>query len=166
MRRFGGSAEFLDLISKIRQQAPTAAIRSNLIVGFPGETDADFAELCEFVSAAQLDAIGIFGYSDENDTEAETFTDKHTSAEINRRVDYITSLVDEVVSQRAEDRVGSETEFLVESVGAEIEGRVQWQGPEVDGTTRLISKGSFKVGDMLNVRITDTEGADLIAEVV
>lgn len=166
MRRFGGSTEFLDLISKIRQQAPTAAIRSNLIVGFPGETDADFAELCEFVSAAQLDAIGIFGYSDENDTEAETFTDKHTSAEINRRVDYITSLVDEVVSQRAEDRIGSETEFLVESVGAEIEGRVQWQGPEVDGTTRLISKGGFKVGDMLNVRITDTEGADLIAEVV
>jgi hypothetical protein len=55
---------------------------------------------------------------------------------------------------------------LVESVGAEIEGRVQWQGPEVDGTTRLISQGSFKVGDMLNVRITDTEGADLIAEVV
>jgi ribosomal protein S12 methylthiotransferase len=164
MRRFGGSTEFLELISQIRQQAPSAAIRSNLIVGFPGESEADFAELCEFVSAAQLDAIGIFGYSDENDTEAETFTDKLPTAEINRRVDYITSLVDEVVSQRAEDRVGSETEFLVESIGNEIEGRVMWQGPEVDGTTRLVTKEVLKVGDLLKVRIVDTEGADLIAE--
>jgi ribosomal protein S12 methylthiotransferase len=164
MRRFGGSTEFLELISQIRQQAPAAAIRSNLIVGFPGESEADFAELCEFVSASQLDAIGIFGYSDENDTEAETFTDKLPTAEINRRVDYITSLVDEVVSQRAEDRVGSETEFLVESTGNEIEGRVMWQGPEVDGTTRLITQEMLQVGDILKVRIVDTEGADLIAE--
>lgn len=166
MRRFGGSAQFLELIRTIREIVPTAAIRSNLIVGFPGETEADFEELCEFVTAAGLDAIGIFGYSDETDTEAELFTGKLPQAEIDRRVDVITSLVDEMVSQAAEDRIGSITEFLVESLDPEVEGRCVWQGPEVDGTTLLQTPGDYRIGQLLQVKIVASVGADLIAELV
>ena len=72
MRRFGDTDRFLDLLAQIRAGDPTAAVRSNVIVGFPGETEADVAELERFLSAARLDAVGVFGYSDEDGTEAET----------------------------------------------------------------------------------------------
>ncbi|MEY3407433.1 MAG: hypothetical protein RL038_494, partial [Actinomycetota bacterium] len=165
MRRFGGSNEFLELINQIRNASPDASIRSNLIAGFPGESEADFDELCDFVSNANLDAVGVFGYSDEGDTEAETFSDKLPQAEINRRVEYLTSLVDEMVAQRAEDRIGSETEFMVESVGETIEGRTIWQGPDVDGTTSLRATAGLQIGDIRRVRIVASEGADLVAEI-
>ena len=117
------------------------------------------------MSNANLDAVGVFGYSDEGDTEAETFSDKLPQAEINRRVEYLTSLVDEMVAQRAEDRIGSETEFMVESVGETIEGRTIWQGPDVDGTTSLRATAGLQIGDIRRVRIVASEGADLVAEI-
>jgi tRNA A37 methylthiotransferase MiaB len=70
MRRFGDSEKFLHLITQIRALSPEAGIRSNFIVGFPGETQEDFDLLAEFITKAELDAIGIFGYSDEDKTEA------------------------------------------------------------------------------------------------
>ena len=75
MRRFGDRARFTDLIERIRQLAPDAGVRSNFIVGFPGETAEDLRELELFLNEARLDAIGIFGYSDEDGTEAATFAD-------------------------------------------------------------------------------------------
>ena len=70
MRRFGDSEKFLHLISQIRALAPEAGIRSNFIVGFPGESESDFETLCRFIEDAKLDAVGVFGYSDEDGTEA------------------------------------------------------------------------------------------------
>ena len=76
MRRFGSRADFLELCARIRALAPEAGIRSNVIVGFPGETEADLAELEAFLSEARLDAVGVFGYSDEDGTEAAGYPDK------------------------------------------------------------------------------------------
>ena len=87
MRRFGGTQQFLDLLGAIRTQLPDAGVRSNFIVGFPGETMADFEELESFLTEARLDAIGVFGYSDEDGTEAATLTGQLDPAEIARRVD-------------------------------------------------------------------------------
>ena len=163
MRRFGGSDEFLKLVGNIREALPEAGIRSNFIVGFPGETDADVEELCDFISAANLDVVGLFGYSDEDQTEAETFTDKIDPEEVRRRVEYVTSIADEVVTQRAEDRIGSFATVLVESTGP-VEGRTEFQGPEVDGTT-TVEGVTAAVGDVLAVEIIASDGADLMARV-
>lgn len=164
MRRFGGKQEFLDLIKQIRNLAPAAGIRSNFIVGFPGETDEELETLCEFINEAELDAIGIFGYSDEDGTEAFGFDGKLSETEINRRVEYVTTLVDEVTSQKAESRIGSTVNVLIESIDEEFEGRSEFQGPEVDGTCTVISQRSLKVGDIVTGLVVATDGVDLIVE--
>ena len=87
MRRFGSRQQFLDLCDRIRALAPEAGIRSNVIVGFPGETDDDLAELEEFLDGARLDAVGVFGYSDEDGTEAAGYDGKLPAEEIAARVD-------------------------------------------------------------------------------
>ena len=106
MRRFGDGDRFLALIEQIRRLAPEAGIRSNFIVGFPGETEADVAELERFLSAARLDAIGIFGYSDEDGTEAATLPGQLSEDEIASRVERVAGLADELMDQRAADRIG------------------------------------------------------------
>ena len=86
MRRFGDSEKFLHLISQIRALAPEAGIRSNFIVGFPGETEGDFETLCRFIEDAKLDAVGVFGYSDEDGTEALKMEQKLDESVIAERV--------------------------------------------------------------------------------
>src|SRR5688500_18111469 len=105
MRRFGSTERFLDLLAAARELAPEAGARSNVIVGFPGETRADLAELERFLNEARLDAVGVFGYSDEDGTEAAGFDGKVGAATVRRRVDRIASLADELCAQRAEERV-------------------------------------------------------------
>ena len=102
MRRFGDTESFLHLIEQIRVLAPGAGIRSNVIVGFPGETESEFQELLDFISKARLDAIGVFGYSDEDKTEALTLENKVDQEIINQRVELLSKLVDEFLMQRAE----------------------------------------------------------------
>src|SRR6185437_5883272 len=104
MRRFGDAERFCALIDQIRQRAPEAGIRSNFIVGFPGETEADVAELERFLTCARLDAIGVFGYSDEEGTEAATLPGQLPAEEIDGRVAELASLADELMDQRAADR--------------------------------------------------------------
>lgn len=164
MRRFGGVEEFLDLIAQIRAAAPTAGIRSNFIVGFPGETQEEFDELVGFLTHARLDYVGIFGYSDEDGTEAEGMADKLDQDLIDARVETLTELVDELCNQRAEDRIGEHVRVLVERVDDEgVEGRAAHQGPEVDGTTRIAC--SAAVGDFVDAIVVACDGVDLVAEV-
>ena len=166
MRRFGGVEEFLDLIDRVREAAPAAGIRSNVIVGFPGETEDEFGELIDFLTRARLDYVGVFGYSDEDGTAAADLEGKLDTDLIDARVAEITDLVDELCNQRAEDRVGERVRVLVEQVGATgAEGRSEHQGPEVDGTTRIMTSAAA-VGDLIDAVVTGTDGVDLIAEVV
>ena len=161
MRRFGDSEKFLHLINQIRALSPEAGIRSNFIVGFPGETQADFDDLANFISAAKLDAIGIFGYSDEDNTEALDLSDKVDEDLIKSRVESLSSLADEMVSMRAAARIGEHVRVLIEDSELQ-EGRAAHQGPEVDGTTSFIDT-NFEVGQYIDAVIIDSMGADLVA---
>ncbi len=161
MRRFGDSEKFLHLISQIRALSPEAGIRSNFIVGFPGETQTDFDELADFISAAKLDAIGIFGYSDEDNTEALELADKVDEDVIRQRVESLSSLADEMVSLSASARIGENVRVLIEDKELQ-EGRAAHQGPEVDGTTSFIGT-NFEVGQYIDAVIIDSMGADLVA---
>ena len=163
MRRFGSPELFLDLIATIRDSSPAAGIRSNLIVGFPGETEADLALLESFLVSARLDVVGVFGYSDEDGTGAAGFDDKLAAEEIADRVERLDALVEDLVAQRAEDRVGEQVEVLVESVDDDkAEGRAAHRGPEVDGTTTVTGRAA-RVGDMVAARVVGSAGADLVA---
>lgn len=164
MRRFGDSEKFLHLISQIRALSPDAGIRSNFIVGFPGESEADYNELAEFITAAKLDAVGIFGYSDEDNTEALALADKVAEEVIRERVEALSSLADEMVSARAQARIGQNVRVLIEDEELQ-EGRAEHQGPEVDGTTSFIGT-TFSVGQYVDAIIIDSMGADLVAKSV
>jgi ribosomal protein S12 methylthiotransferase len=166
MRRFGDTEQFLELVERVRAAAPAAGIRSNVIVGFPGETETDLAELERFLVAARLDAVGVFGYSDEDGTEAAGLDGKHDEAEVRRRVEQVSRLADELVAQRAEDRLGEPVRVLVEEIAADgrsAEGRAAHQAPEVDGSTTLRGSG-LAVGGIVAATVVATDGADLIAE--
>jgi ribosomal protein S12 methylthiotransferase RimO len=164
MRRFGDSEKFLHLITQIRALSPEAGIRSNFIVGFPGETQADFDELADFIGAAKLDAIGIFGYSDEDNTEALGLAEKVDEDVIHQRVESLSSLADEMVSIRAAARIGESVRVLIEDKELQ-EGRAAHQGPEVDGTTSFIDT-NFEVGQYIDAVVVDSMGADLVARAI
>ena len=171
MRRFGGRAEFLDLVERIRALDPAAGIRSNVIVGFPGETEEEFAELLAFLEQARLDAVGVFGYSDEDGTEAAGMTGKVPDAVIRARVEQVSALVDELMAQRAEERIGEVVEVLVEAIDVTDEGdsvavgRAAHQGPDDAQTTVMLESGhGVTVGDLLTAVVVDVDGVDLRAE--
>ena len=170
MRRFGSTDRFLELLASARALAPEAGARSNFIVGFPGETRQDVDELVRFLTEARLDAIGVFDYSDEDGTEAAGLPGKVREDTIKRRYGRITALADELCAQRAEDRLDSVVEVLVDTVAdGEIEGRAAHQAPEVDGSTTLVAGAegvdlaALRPGDFVRARVTGTEGVDLIA---
>ncbi len=168
MRRFGGTDSFLDLVARVRHLSPRAGIRSNVIVGFPGETEADVEELERFLVAAELDVVGVFGYSDEDGTEGEQLDGKVDDAEIADRVARLTALTEELTAQRAEARIGEPVQLLVESVDddtGEILARAAHQGPDIDGATILTGDWAAapEVGDLLDAVVVGTQGLDLLA---
>jgi ribosomal protein S12 methylthiotransferase len=164
MRRFGSAELFLDLIATIRERSPAVGIRSNVIVGFPGETEADLAILETFLTSARLDAVGVFGYSDEDGTEAADLDGKHAAEEISDRVERVNALVEELIAQRAEDRVGEQVDVLVESLlGDTAEGRAAHQGPDTDGTTTMTGWCTARTGETVAARVVGSAGADLVA---
>jgi ribosomal protein S12 methylthiotransferase len=162
MRRFGDTEKFLHLISQIRALSPEAGIRSNFIVGFPGETQEDFDGLANFITQAKLDAVGVFGYSDEDKTEALDLSDKVDAEVIAQRVETLSALADEMVSLRAQARIGENVRVLIEDAELQ-EGRAAHQGPEVDGTTTFIGT-NFAVGQYVDAVVIDSMGADLVAK--
>jgi MiaB/RimO family radical SAM methylthiotransferase len=165
MRRFGDRARFTDLVERVRQACPEAGIRSNFIVGFPGETPADLRDLELFLSGARLDAIGIFGYSDEDGTEAAGLPGKVDEDEIVRRVGEFADIAEEVMAQRAADRIGETVEVLVEEAlgDGQYEGRAAHQAPDVDGSTTLRADRPLSPGDLVTARVVESAGADLVA---
>jgi ribosomal protein S12 methylthiotransferase len=173
MRRFGSTERFWELLDATRTIAPDAGARSNFIVGFPGETEADYAELERFLTDAGLDAIGVFDYSDEDGTEAANLPGKINDDEIKRRYDELSALAEELCAQRAEDRLDSTVDVLVDSVGDDgVEGRAAHQAPEVDGSTLLVDGqvggqatdlAALRPGDLVRARVVGSDGVDLVA---
>ena len=172
MRRFGDRESFLTLLDDVRRRTPNAGIRSNVIVGFPGETEKDLDELEQFLVAARLDVVGVFGYSDEDGTEAESYADKLPTDEIEARLEHFRTLTEELNLQRAEERVGERLDVLIEAEEDEdgelrFVGRAGQQGPDVDGVTYVETSDErpLAIGDMVSVEVVATEGIDLVAEV-
>ncbi len=177
MRRFGDRERFLGLLDSARRLAPELGARSNVILGFPGETRGDVRELTTFLESARLDAVGVFGYSDEDGTEAAGLTPKVPARTIERRVNALVDLAEQLTAQRAAERVGSRVDVLIEEVGPGwAEGRAAHQAPEVDGscTVRVpAERGSeqmagqqapLAVGDLVRAEVVSTEGVDLVTE--
>jgi SSU ribosomal protein S12P methylthiotransferase (EC 2.-.-.-) len=163
MRRFGGTEDFLRLVEGIRTREPAAGIRTNVIVGFPGETEEDVLELERFLTAAELDVVGVFAYSDEDGTEAESLPGKIDQDVIEERHTRITDLVEELMAQRAEARIGEDVTVLVDEVDAETGesiGRAEHQGPDVDGVT-ILPAGTATPGQFVTARVVAAEGVDL-----
>ncbi|MDT9685782.1 30S ribosomal protein S12 methylthiotransferase RimO [Streptomyces sp. TRM76323] len=175
MRRFGDTDRFLELLDTIRGKAPQAGVRSNFIVGFPGETEEDYAELKRFLTHARLDAIGVFGYSDEEGTEAATYEGKLDQEVVDARLAHLSRLAEELTAQRAEERLGETLEVLVESVGGDDPddlddyagaGRAAHQAPETDGQVLFTTGAGLAVGRMVKAKVVGAEGVDLVAEVL
>jgi ribosomal protein S12 methylthiotransferase len=173
MRRFGDPEQFLALLARIRSMAPHAGVRSNVIVGFPGETDEEFAELEDFLLAARLDVIGIFGYSDEDGTSASDLPGKVDPDVVADREAGLGRIVERLMSERALERIGEIVDVLVDRVVAtddeglhtemDAEGRANHQAPEVDGTTALLGV-TVAPGTIVAARVVSALGADLIAQ--
>jgi ribosomal protein S12 methylthiotransferase len=189
MRRFGGTDDFLALLERVRALAPEAGVRSNVIVGFPGETEDELAELEAFLEAARLDVVGVFGYSAEDGTEAAGLPGALDEDLVAERVSRVSALVEDLMDQRSAERVGDLVEVLVEEVAGEDArpvGRAAHQGPDVDGVTVLEGvpdwfpggapegfsrtapngAGSVSVGDLVRARVVSSSGADLVAQVL
>ncbi len=176
MRRFGDRERFLELLAEARRFAPELGARSNVIVGFPGEARADVNELVRFLESARLDAVGVFGYSDEDGTEAVGLAGKVPAATIARRLSSLVDLAEQLTAVRAEERVGTTVDVLVEAIDDEgvAEGRAAHQAPEVDGscTVRVPSAGlgepvpALAVGDLVRATVVGSEGVDLVTELV
>jgi ribosomal protein S12 methylthiotransferase len=163
MRRFGDADSFLGLLESIRRLAPTAGIRSNVICGFPGESEADLDLLCDFLEVAELDAIGVFGYSAEEGTEADRHDGQHSTSEIETRRGHVADLAQELVSQRAASRIAEQVQVLVEETGDEVVGRAAHQGPEVDGSVYVATSDRLERGNLVEAVVYGSDGVDLLA---
>jgi len=161
MRRWGDGQRFLDRIADIRRREAESAFRSNFIVGYPGETEADHDELLAFVEAAQLDWCGFFAYSPEEGTYAYDLDGAVPESLVRERLSELSEMQDAITARKRDELIGSTIEVLVDSPGV---GRSHREAPEIDGIVELPE--SLAVGQFHQVRVADALGPDLIAEVV
>ena len=155
MNRSGSRAEFEALANRVRTRIPHATLRTTLIAGFPGETDDQFEDLCDFVEEGLFDYVGVFPYSREEGTKAYDLPDQVDEDEKADRAQRLRDLADAVCCPRIAARVGLELDVLVEGVeeDGQLFGRAMCQAPEVDGVT-YVEAG--EPGQIKRVKITDT----------
>ncbi len=158
MRRWGDGDRFLTRISDIREREPDAAFRSNFIVGYPGETEADHDQLLRFVEQAQLDWCGFFAYSPEEGTHAYTLDGAVARPLIHARLAELRELQDDITATRRDDMIGRSVRVLVDERGI---ARSVREAPEIDGVIHV--DPDLTVGDFTEVVIVDALGPDLVA---
>jgi MiaB/RimO family radical SAM methylthiotransferase len=164
MKRPGSGERHLDLITRIREAAPDAALRSSFIVGFPGETEDDVDELAEFLEAARLDWAGFFPFSPEEGTPAAGFDNQVDDDEKATRLRHLQEIQDDVTTAANLAQRGSVVEVLVDQVeDGHAVGRSYRQAPEIDGVI-ILDRGA--PGDWLTAEITGGYGTDLSAVIV
>jgi len=158
MRRWGDGGRFLDRITDIRDQAPEAVFRSNFIVGYPGETEADHDALLQFVHDAQLDWCGFFPYSREQNTHADRLGGHVPAALAIERLGELTEIQDSITARKRDEMVGREVRVLVDEIGV---ARGVAEAPEIDGIVEV--SPSLAVGHFHRVEVVGALGPDLIA---
>jgi ribosomal protein S12 methylthiotransferase len=161
MRRWGNAERYLERIERIRSARPDAAFRSNFIVGYPGESEADHDQLLDFVQAAQLDWCGFFAYSREDGTHAAGLDGAVDPALVEDRLAELRELADGISATRRDGLIGTETVVLVDEVGI---ARSHREAPEIDGIVHVPAE--LAVGEFHRVAIVDAQGPDLHAVAV
>ena len=161
MRRWGDGERFLKRIADIRRRAPEAAFRSNFIVGYPGETEADHDLLLRFIEDARLDWCGFFEYSAEEGTYAYDLPGAVAPALMRERLAELSEMQDRITARRRDDLVGTVVDVLVDELGI---GRSHREAPEIDGVVNL--RGVAGVGTFVSAHVISAEGPDLVAEVM
>ncbi|MDW3212553.1 MAG: 30S ribosomal protein S12 methylthiotransferase RimO [Ilumatobacteraceae bacterium] len=159
MRRWGDGDRFLHRIGDIRARQPDAAFRSNFIVGYPGETEADHDQLLAFVEAAQLDWCGFFAYSPEEGTHAYTLDGAVERSLMHERLAELRELQDDITAERRDEMIGRTVRVLVDEPGV---ARSVREAPEIDGVIHVAAE--LAVGEFADVRIIDALGPDLVAD--
>ncbi len=169
MGRSGSAQEFHELVALIRNYLPEVALRTTFIVGFPGEKDADFQELYDFVEEARFNRLGIFTYSAEKGTRAARFSNPVPEPVKQSRLQALADLQEKISLDYHKQLVATVQPVLIEGVSAEtnllLEGRLASQAPEIDGSV-LINKGFGQKGKIMGVRINEAHPHDLVGEIV
>jgi ribosomal protein S12 methylthiotransferase len=173
MKRGGGSDVFLRSIEKMRRTIPDVTLRTSFIVGFPGETEAEFEQLCEFVREAEFDWMGAFGYSDQEGATAFALDEKLPAREIERRRKYLMQIQRRISKKKKKALVGQEFDLLLEGVSEEsdllLEGRTPRHAPEIDGKVFVtdVPEGLLPLpGEFYRCQITEAHDYDLVAKIV
>jgi ribosomal protein S12 methylthiotransferase len=173
MKRGGGADVFLRSIEKIRRTIPDVTLRTSFIVGFPGETENEFEQLCEFVRQAEFDWMGAFGYSDQEGANAFGLVEKLPDSEIERRRKHLMQIQRRISKKKKKTLVGQELDLLLEGVSEEsdllLEGRTPMHAPEIDGKVFVndVPEGLQPLpGEFYRCQITETHDYDLVGKIV
>lgn len=171
MRRPGNREAYDKLLARIRDRVPHVTLRTTFIVGFPGETDRDFEELCDFVRDTEFDHVGVFTYSHEEDTRAYALEDDVPAAVKKSRRDALMRLQKKIVTRRLRARVGEHVRVIVDGPSPEsplvVQGRLEGQAPEIDAVVYLSNcdPSDLEAGQVVRARIVEVRGYDLVADV-
>ena len=171
LRRMGrktDQASLRAMIGRLREEIPDICLRTTLISGFPGETQEDFEELYNFVDELEFDRLGVFPYSQEEDTVAAAMEDQIPEEVKCQRRDELMELQQEIAFEKAKDMIGRELVVMIEGKVAEEDtyvARTYRDAPNVDGYLFVNSTASFMTGDLVKVQVTDANEYDLIGEV-
>src|SRR5579872_2292140 len=173
MKRGGGAGVFLRSIEKMRRIIPGLTLRTTFIVGFPGESERDFEELCDFVRQAEFDWMGAFGYSDEEGSAAFHLDGKLSATEIERRRKHLMAIQRQISKHKKKALVGREFDLLLEGPSSEtdllLEGRTAMHAPEIDGKVLINDIGEreqVRPGEFYRCQITEAQDYDLVAKIV
>jgi ribosomal protein S12 methylthiotransferase len=173
MKRGASADIFLKSIEKMRATIPNVTLRSSFIVGFPGETEQDFAELCDFVKAARFDWLGAFSYSDQEGAKAHELADQVSPREIDRRARKLMSLQKQISRKAKKALVGRQFDILVEGPSLESdllwEGRTEMHAPEIDGKVFIAdfaAHENVQPGEFHRCEITEAHDYDLVARLL
>lgn len=169
MNRRGDKESLTALLTHIRESIPGVILRTTLITGFPGETEEDFEELCEFVDEIRFERLGCFAYSQEEDTPAALLPDQIDEEIKNRRAELITEQEALILNEFCESVVGKEIDVLVDGFDRYAEcwvGRSAYDAPEVDPVVFFTVEDRPRPGDIVRVRITDHIDCDLFGEMI
>ncbi len=173
MKRGGGSDVFLRSIAKMRRTVPDLTLRTSFIVGFPGETEKEFEELCDFVSEARFDWMGAFAYSDQDGAQAFDLNKKLSPREIERRRKHLMGIQRQISKKKKKTLLGQEFDLLLEGESEEsdllLEGRTPMHAPEIDGKVFINDfpeESTPQPGQFYRCQITEAHDYDLVARIV
>jgi ribosomal protein S12 methylthiotransferase len=169
MKRPTGKGNLLGMVERIRDRVPGVAIRTSFIVGFPGETEANFAELLAFVEAGQFDNVGVFTFSDEEGTASFALEGRVGARVKENRRRRLMALQKKISARKNRARVGERIEVLVEGTHADtdllLRGRMATQAPEIDGQV-ILNDGVAAPGEFVSCEVTEAHPYDLVARIV